>query len=75
VETKDGESYIGILANEAPTSITVRQAYGKQDVIKRSEITRLQSQGQSLMPEGIEAGMSQPDMADLLEFIESVDQK
>jgi len=40
-------------------------------VINRSDIKRMQSQGQSLMPEGLEAGLSLQDLADLIEYIET----
>jgi len=70
VETKDGESYIGLVANETSTTVTIRQAYGKENVINRSEIKKMQSQGQSLMPEGLEAGLKLRDLADLMEYIE-----
>lgn len=69
IETKDGESYVGILANEATASVTVRQAYGKEDVVLRSNIKTMKSQSQSLMPEGLEAGLAPQDLANLLEFI------
>jgi len=37
----------------------------------RSQIKQLQSQRQSLMPEGLEVGLSPQQMADLLAFIEA----
>jgi putative membrane-bound dehydrogenase-like protein len=70
VETKDGESYIGLVANESVTTVTIRQAYGKENIINRSDIKKMQSQGQSLMPEGLEAGLKPQDLADLMEYIE-----
>lgn len=69
IETKDGESYVGIIANETTSSITVRQPYGKEDVILRSNIKSMKSQKQSLMPEGLEAGLQPQDFANLLEYI------
>src|SRR5207249_11886969 len=36
VETKDEESVIGLVVNETANAVTVRQAYGKEDVIPRS---------------------------------------
>jgi putative membrane-bound dehydrogenase-like protein len=70
VETKDDESYIGLVANETATTVTIRQAYGKENIINRSNIKKMQSQGQSLMPEGLEAGLKPQDLADLIEYIE-----
>jgi putative heme-binding domain-containing protein len=69
IATKDGESYVGILANETAASVTVRQAFGKEDVIMRSNIAGMKAQGQSLMPEGLEAGLTPQDLANVLEFI------
>jgi putative membrane-bound dehydrogenase-like protein len=71
VETKDDESYIGLVANETATTVTIRQAYGKENVINRSDIKKVQNQGQSLMPEGLEAGLKPQDLADLLDYIET----
>lgn len=69
VETRDDESLLGLVVNETGTSVTLRQAYGKEDVIPRVSITSMKSQGQSIMPEGLEAGLTQQQMADLLEYI------
>jgi putative membrane-bound dehydrogenase-like protein len=71
VETKDGESILGIIVNDTATSITLRQAYGTETVVFRSNLKKLKNQGQSLMPEGLEEGLKPQNLADLLEFIES----
>jgi putative heme-binding domain-containing protein len=60
---------LGIIANETTSSITVRQAYGKEDVVLRSNMQGMTSQGQSLMPEGLEQGLTPQDFANLLEYI------
>jgi putative heme-binding domain-containing protein len=70
IETKDGNSLLGVLAADTPASITIREAYGKQTVIPRANIKRMTSQGKSIMPEGLETGLKQQDMADLITFIE-----
>jgi len=75
VETKDGESLIGLIVNETATTLTLRQAYGKENVLNRSDIKKIQSQGQSLMPEGLEAGMAPQDLADLIEYVEAAEGK
>ncbi len=69
IETTNGESYIGLVANETAASVTLRQAFGKENVILRPQIKKLQSQEQSLMPEGLEAGLTPQDLADLLYYI------
>jgi putative heme-binding domain-containing protein len=71
VDTKDGESLLGILTSDTTTTITIRQAYGREVTLARSRIKRMISQGKSLMPEGLEVGLSPQQMADLLAFIAS----
>src|SRR5262245_34130804 len=68
VETKDGESVLGIIGNESATSVALKQPNGVEATVLRSNISRMQSQRQSAMPEGLEAGLSQQDVADLVEF-------
>ncbi|HSU55555.1 MAG TPA: HEAT repeat domain-containing protein, partial [Candidatus Dormibacteraeota bacterium] len=75
IETKEEDSLIGLVVNETASSVTLRQAYGKEDVINRSNIRKMQSQGQSLMPEGLEAGLGPQDLADLIEYIEKAEDK
>jgi putative heme-binding domain-containing protein len=69
VETKDGESLLGVISNETATSITLRQAYGVETVIFRAKIKKIKNQGVSLMPEGVEEGLKAQGLADLMEFI------
>ena len=69
IETKHGESIAGIIASESATAVLLRQANGVEKETARKNIVTMQSQGQSLMPEGLEEGLSAQDMADLLEFI------
>jgi putative membrane-bound dehydrogenase-like protein len=71
VRQLDGTVLTGILAAETATSITLRQQGGKEAVIPRAEIDELKSNGQSLMPEGLERQIPHADMADLLSFIKN----
>ena len=75
VELKDGDSLVGIIVNQTDTSLTVRQPYGKEDVVLLSNIARKKSQNLSLMPEGVEAGLKPQDLADLLEYISTASDK
>ena len=52
--TVDGLTHAGILAAETPTSITLKQAEGKEITLLRDDIDLLESTGLSLMPEGLE---------------------
>jgi putative heme-binding domain-containing protein len=75
IETKDDESLVGVIADETTSSITVRQPFGKTDTLMRSKLKSMQSQGQSLMPEGLEQGLTPQDFANLLEYIATADAK
>ena len=54
---------------ETATSVTLRQAGGAEAMVLRSNIQSIQNQGQSAMPEGLEAGLTPQDMANLLEYV------
>jgi putative membrane-bound dehydrogenase-like protein len=69
VETKDGRSIAGILTSESPASITLRQPGGAEETFARAAITSLTASEHSLMPPGLDAAMSQQDLADLLAWL------
>lgn len=70
--TKDGQTFTGIISNDTAASVTVRMMGGLEKTLQRAELKGSSSTGQSLMPEGLETGMSVQDMADLLSFIEGL---
>jgi putative membrane-bound dehydrogenase-like protein len=67
--TRDGETYTGLLAAEAATSITLLGPDAQQQTIRRQDLTDLRSSNTSLMPEGIEANLKAQDLADLIAFV------
>ena len=69
IETKDGESVGGLIRNETATTVTLRQPGGTEKTVSRAAIVSLKTLPQSFMPEGLEAGLSAQDMADLIQFI------
>ncbi len=69
IDTTDGTSLTGIIQNESENSVTVRQPFGASQTLPRSRIGRLQGLERSMMPDGLEEGLSLQDMADLLQFI------
>lgn len=74
VETKDGETVLGVLSNETASSVTLRLPFGKESVIPRANIASMRSRGQSMMPDGLEGGLTPQDVADLLECIATASQ-
>lgn len=73
VNTKDGQTLSGIVTKDDASSMTLKMMGGAELNLPRANIKGSTSSGQSLMPEGLEAGMTEQDMADLLEFIEKAD--
>jgi putative heme-binding domain-containing protein len=69
IETKDGDSQIGIIAAESAAAVTLRMANGIDVTLSRNSIKSMTSAGLSMMPEGLEEGMKPQDVADLLEFV------
>jgi putative heme-binding domain-containing protein len=69
VETKRDESFLGVLASENPLSVMLKTASGESVRIARESISSMRGSDKSLMPEGLEEGLSTQDFADLLEFV------
>ena len=71
VETSDGRALSGIITGENAAGLTVLQGNGVRDTILRGDIRKMRSQRVSLMPEGLEQGLSPQQMADLIAFVQS----
>ena len=69
IETKGGESIVGLIGDETPDTITVRQPNGARAVWPRENLQSIEAQTWSLMPAGLEQGLAPQDMADLLEYV------
>ena len=65
-----GENIFGLIQSETSNSLIVKLLDGTTRVLKRDEITNLQGTGKSIMPDGLEAGLSVEDFADLLGFLD-----
>lgn len=68
-ETKRGESFVGVLAGENPLAVILKMANGETTRLGRENIVALRASDKSLMPEGLEEGLSVQELADLLEFV------
>lgn len=69
VETKRGETFLGVLAGENPASVALKMPNGEATRVVRENISSMRGSDKSLMPEGLEEGLSAQDFADLLEFV------
>jgi putative membrane-bound dehydrogenase-like protein len=69
---KDGSVVPGIITQDDASGVTLKMMGGAEVTLPRGEIQGSTSTGQSLMPEGLETGLTPQDMADLLAFIEGL---
>ncbi|MCI0524188.1 MAG: HEAT repeat domain-containing protein [Acidobacteria bacterium] len=66
--TKDGRIYDGILANETPGAITLRNADGDVTILRKN-MAELRASSLSLMPDGMEQTLSKQQVADLIAYL------
>ena len=72
VQTRAGDAFLGVIAEDTATQLTLKMPGGITKTILRADVIGSSSEGRSLMPEGLEGGLSTQDMADLLTFIETL---
>lgn len=70
--TKD-ETLTGLISAETATSVTIRRQGLPDETVLRNQIKDLRAEAKSLMPEGLEQGLTEQDMADLLAFLREPD--
>lgn len=69
VETTDGRSLSGIVADQSGTVLRLRQAESEEANLQQAEIESVSATGKSLMPEGLEKDLNHTAMADLLAYL------
>src|SRR5215468_8563434 len=65
---KDGRIFDGILANETPGAITLRNADGDVTILRKN-IAELRASSLSLMPDGMEKTLTKQQVADLIAYL------
>lgn len=68
-ETEDAGAITGLLVRESDSAITLRLAGGTETTLVREQLEQFTSEGRSLMPEGLEDGLSAADLAGLLAWL------
>ena len=68
-ETVDGEAFSGLLAESSGGGVVLRAAEDTLIEVAAERIREVRSDGLSMMPEELEAGLEPADMADLLAFL------
>ncbi len=71
-ELTDGSELYGLITAETANSLTIKTAAGDSRVVLLTNIKSLRSANISLMPEGLEAGLTPQDLADLIQFVRTI---
>lgn len=66
---KNGEELQGLITAETANSVIFKSADGSSRTINRNEIQTLRSSNTSLMPEGLEQGLTPQSLADLIAYL------
>jgi putative membrane-bound dehydrogenase-like protein len=74
VMTVDGKTYSGIISRQSPQTIYLRTADRNELRIERSDIEDMRLSAASIMPQGLDATLSEQELADLIGFLESLKQ-
>ena len=69
INTKSGESVYGFLIAENRNNVVLKDIAGKKHVIPISEISMKEKQNKSLMPDPAANGLSENDLANVVEFL------
>lgn len=69
VETQDGKTIYGLIAEESSASLTMKRPDGISETVLRSNVAKIEGSGLSLMPDGLEAAINVEQMADLIAFL------
>jgi putative membrane-bound dehydrogenase-like protein len=69
----DGETVTGLFASETETRVTIRRSGAPDENIPRAQLRGLRPTGKSLMPDGLETGLTLAEVADLLAFLRNPD--
>jgi putative membrane-bound dehydrogenase-like protein len=68
---KDGSELYGLITSETGNSVSFKLTDGSTKLVLRSDLADLKSTGQSLMPPGLETGMTAQEMADLIAWLQA----
>ncbi|MCW9706057.1 PVC-type heme-binding CxxCH protein [Fodinibius salsisoli] len=72
LEFNDGAKAAGIIQSETASEVVLITPGGNTTTYKKSEIASRTQMNQSLMPDGLEAGMSEQELIDLVEYLSSL---
>jgi putative membrane-bound dehydrogenase-like protein len=72
IQLNDGSVYSGIISSRTRTEIELRMPGGTVQKIRTSSVKSMNQMKSSMMPEGLQDGLSIQEMADLMVFLEQL---
>jgi putative heme-binding domain-containing protein len=69
IETKKGLSLSGLIVEETPSAITLRDGNSKDTKIEKSDIESREKSQKSLMPDNLLAYMTEDDLVDIVAYL------
>jgi putative membrane-bound dehydrogenase-like protein len=69
VNTKDGRAVMGLPVEDNDQRVVVRPPTGKDEIIARGDVKSVDVLPISLMPEGLEAAMTEQELLDLINYL------
>lgn len=72
IETKGGQALTGLIVEETPEYIVLRDANAKDTKLTKAEIESRAKSPQSIMPENLLALMTEDDLVDMVEYLFSL---
>jgi len=70
--TAAGQIHHGLLQQDSPQMVVLRQADGRSITLKKADLDEFQRSSRSLMPDGVLADLTAAEAADLVAFIRSL---
>jgi len=71
IATKDGRAFGGLIVEQTPEAITIRDAKGQRTRVARDEIAELRESDVSLMPDSLYREFNPDQLRDLFSFLQS----
>ena len=72
IETGD-DVFVGVIGRETSEGITLRTGVDEERFISRASITSMTASTISVMPEGLDSGLSDQELLDLITFLQTLD--
>jgi putative heme-binding domain-containing protein len=72
VVTKDGKSISGLIVEETPDHVTLRDANGRDSKVSKKDIEAREKDPKSLMPDNLLAFITEDELVDLVEYLFSL---